>query len=329
MPGEVVIRAFPRLHFGLLDLGRATSRAYGGSGVMLEGPALEIAAERSERFDLTGIDMLDDRGRSDVQEAIARLELAVGQPLPVRLDVRSKVFQHVGLGSKTTVLLGILKAIAASYALDVAPIALQRASGRGGTSGIGVHGFFRGGFLVDGGRPQAEVTELGPSGAGRPETLPFLTVRLRVPPAWRFWLIQRDGPRIAGKDERAFFRRSTPVPLAEVDAALALTFHGLVPAVGLGDLTALREALTSLQQVGFKRREVHAQSEHVQRQLEALLESGLAAGLSSMGPLVFVVTGSEDPPPILDEVIADAPDAFLGVFAARNDGFDERLKSEG
>lgn len=295
---------------------------------MLEGPAIEIAAQPSDKSDFVGIEQLDDRGQSDVQEAIARLEVAVGLALPVRLELRSRLLQHVGLGSKTALLLGVLQAVAASHDLGVSPTALQRACGRGGTSGVGIHGFFRGGFIVDSGRPQAEVTELAPSGAARPETLPLLTARLRVPAAWRFWLIQHEGPRIAGQDERLFFRRSTPIPLAEVHAALASTMHALVPAFALADLTALRHALASLQEIGFKRREVQAQPAFVQRRLNALLESGLPAGLSSMGPLVFVVTGSEQPPPILEELITERPDAFLGVFPGRNEGFDQWLGGE-
>ncbi len=327
-PREVVIRAFPRLHFGLLDLGRATARAYGGSGVMLDGPSLEIAARPSHTFDLSGIDRLDDRGQSDVRDAIGRLELAVGRSLPVRLEFRSKVLQHVGLGSKTALLLGVLKAIAACHAQEVSPTVLQRASGRGGTSGVGIHGFFHGGFLVDSGRPQPEVMEFGPSGAGRPDTLPVLACRLSVPAGWRFWLIQHEGPRIAGQDEMAFFRRSTPVPAHEVLAALALTFHGLVPAIASCDLAALRHSIAALQQVGFKRRELRAQSEQVQLQVEALLAAGLAAGLSSMGPLVFAITAGDDPPPILEALIAATPEAFLGVFGARNDACEEEVVTE-
>ena len=50
----VRVTAFSRLHFGLSAWG-GTGRQFGGVGLMVARPAIELFAERAERFEACGV----------------------------------------------------------------------------------------------------------------------------------------------------------------------------------------------------------------------------------------------------------------------------------
>jgi beta-ribofuranosylaminobenzene 5'-phosphate synthase len=119
--------------------------------------------------------------------------------------------------------------------------------------------------------------------------------RVSIPKRWVFYLLLPPGKRFSGKEECEFFERNTPVPRSEVLDTIALLYHGVVPAVLGEDLALLRASLAGLHKVGFKRRELGAQSEYAKRIMAHFgnIES-CAVGLSSMGPLVYVVADESD-----------------------------------
>ena len=101
---------------------------------------------------------------------------------------------HAGLGTGTQ--LGMAAASALSLAAglpELTPEELAERIGRGKRSGLGVHGFARGGFLVDGGKR-------GPGGVAP------LVARVDFPEAWRVVLVLPPGqPGLHGEGEgRAF-----------------------------------------------------------------------------------------------------------------------------
>jgi beta-ribofuranosylaminobenzene 5'-phosphate synthase len=98
-----------------------------------------------------------------------------------------------------------------------------------------------------------------------------------------------------GVYEREFFRQNTPIPEIEAYRTMALMYHGVVPAISMGDLHALSSAINSLQHVGFKKREVAGQGRSVEALLTALQEeTGLPVGMSSMGPLLYALLDKSD-----------------------------------
>src|ERR1035441_9185942 len=141
---------------------------------------------------------------------------------------------------------------------------LQVLSGRGGTSGIGVNAFFKGGFLVDGEHISQRDDPFLPSRLRLGFEPPPTINRTRIPENWSFRLLLAPGRRLHGRGELEFFAQNTPIPAAEVFKTIALVYHGLIPAVASGDLHLLRETLQSIHKVGFKRRELTAQSVTVQ-----------------------------------------------------------------
>jgi beta-ribofuranosylaminobenzene 5'-phosphate synthase len=315
------VTAYPRLHFGLIDLGGATYRRYGGCGISVHGlpTCVDAFASRVDDLDTEGVG-LDTRGVADLRHLIRRMRTFYPFPC-VTLRVRKMPPQHVGLGSKTTLLLAAVAAIDALFDLRLTRQEQQRLSGRGGASGVGIHLFYQGGFLVDAGHPQG-TGAYRPSSAVEPHGLPLLLTHCWVPSAWRFILLLPPGSRREGRSEEQFFAQNTPIPEGEVLQSLALVHHGLTPAILEDNLPVLRRSLRDLQTVGFKRREIAGVGAPVQALLSAL-EAELPStpvGMSSMGPLVYVIAPHDAVPVTWArlEALCGQGTEILGPFPPHN-----------
>jgi beta-ribofuranosylaminobenzene 5'-phosphate synthase len=291
----MLLRCFPRIHIALMDMGNATARSYGGAGFTLSSPTTEIIATRCPKTKLRGLEQLDSAGRRDLVASLNRLS-KLNPSQTARLVIKNIPTQHVGLGTKSSLLLGALAATTLVAKGTVSRQLLQEISRRGGASGVGVNAFFQGGFIADAGHDQKDCPTLGPSSRRIPAKIPPVVSRVSTPKRWTFYLLLPPGKRFSGKQEREFFEQNTPVPRSEVLDTIALLYHGVVPAVLGEDLALLKASIAGLHKVGFKRRELGAQSECAKRLIAHFgdIES-CAVGVSSMGPLVYVVTDELDP----------------------------------
>jgi predicted sugar kinase len=59
------IVARPRLHLALADMAYASSRVFGGIGFSIDFPLTVFRLEKSNRFELRGLEILDDEGGAD------------------------------------------------------------------------------------------------------------------------------------------------------------------------------------------------------------------------------------------------------------------------
>ena len=277
-----------RLHFGLLRPGEAgaaapgaVARRFGGAGAMLQEPAIEVVADDAPAFEVIG----------PLQERAAAFARAfTGEEAPrLRLHVEGPSMPHRGLGSGTQLGMAVGKAIAmlrGEAAVSASEIA--RRTGRGRRSAIGVHGFERGGFLVDGGHGSA-------TGGLAP-----LILRLELPPSWRFVLaVPRSGSGPSGAEEEARFRRLEPAAIERTHALCHALILGMAPAIVENDVRAFGEALF---EYGVRAGELYrgAQegafaSSEVARIVEAIRSEGFpGAGQSSWGPAVYAVTADTE-----------------------------------
>lgn len=289
---NVTVTAFPRLHLGLLDMGGITAAQYGGAGLCLSSPPTLVSAEPTERNVVRG---LEEESRGDlVLRALDRLTEATG--ISATIVVGSCAPAHMGFGSTTSLVLASLTGAVASVGVDVNEATLKRLSHRGGASGIGLNGFFTGGFLVDGGH-RGNSPVFDPSEFRVPSETPAVRVRLVIPDTWAFHLILPEGTVWTPQSEREFFHRNTPIPAGEVHESVSLVYHSLVPSMERSDLAGVSRALARLHEIGFKRREVLGQTPSVRAALDAIRAMKIGAvGMSSMGPLVYVITDKEADP---------------------------------
>lgn len=280
-----------RLHFGLLDLGTATGRVYGGCGLALDYPVSEVtwttATEGGVRVEVPA--SVDADSLEAIEQSFERLVAKVGQINGV-LKVLSTPPQHIGLGVTTALVLGSLHLVNRCRSLGLHRAELEALSGRGGASGIGLAAFFDGGFVVDAGHSRRDFKRFLPSGASPVTSRPVLVGSYPFPESWGIRLFLPDGKRWSGIAEVDFFSENTPVPETEILAGLAATYHAVLPGVCDGDLELLKQGLDALNGTGFKAREIASHGGGVRELLDHLSAATAAAvGMSSMGPLVFLL----------------------------------------
>lgn len=100
---ELTVRGFPRIHLTLIDLGGTTHRAYGGVGLFLDGLATVVTVRTSKNLQFSYPGNLETRARAEIDAAVERLSHHCA-PMSGDVKVSTSVSQHVGLGSKTTLI---------------------------------------------------------------------------------------------------------------------------------------------------------------------------------------------------------------------------------
>jgi beta-RFAP synthase len=232
MTSEITITTGARLHFGLLSHGNATGRRYGGVGLMVDRPGCEVAVCRAEEDDIVAsTEKVEQRVRAILERYRANCPTEF-RPGACRVEVRRSLPSHGGFGSGTQLGLAIaqgLALLAGEGTVDT--VTLARRIGRGARSAVGIHGFARGGLLVDGG--QVDEASIG-----------VLISRLDFPPAWRFLLVTPNATEgLSGDSEHDAFARLTPMPTETTAKLCRLMMTQLLPAVAEADFAAAGEAL--------------------------------------------------------------------------------------
>jgi beta-ribofuranosylaminobenzene 5'-phosphate synthase len=310
---RTIVNAPARLHLGLFDLGHATRRSFGGVGFMIDEPRAVVEAIKSDNTRVYS-DYLSLETTRGLQGRVEDLRRQLGTG-PVAIFVRRGPPEHIGLGSKTCLTLACLTAASTIWDRQLSYEQLQRASGRGGASGIGVTGFFTGGFVIDAGHKGKR--SLLPSARHHPTGVPPAVVSIAAPGNWLVTLFMPSGKRVSGEAEVEFFRQATPIPRSEILEQMMLAYHELAPAVMENDIYAFGAAMAEFIGLGFKAREISNQSPGVSKLIADLSRISPCVGMSSMGPLVFTVSDG----PLAGIASIDPTVTILGVTRIASSGF--------
>lgn len=221
------VRTGARVHFGLIVPGAAASRQFGGSGVMLEDPGLEVTVERARGLEASG------------ELAARAAEFArrfSGNPSPpYRITVSSGHPDHVGLGTGTQLGLAVARGIATLEQEPLTAVELASRVDRGKRSAVGVHGFEHGGMIVEAGKSAEPKTR---------SVISPLVGCFRFPTPWRVVLIvPRGRSGASGEAEEEAFGSMSPTAEATIDRLSRLALLGLIPALLEADIESFGEAL--------------------------------------------------------------------------------------
>jgi len=321
---RVIVETPSRIHMTLTDLAGDRGRVDGGVGVTLEDPSIVVEAEMGEDLSVRGENA--DRARAAAKAVMDRFGLG-GADVTVRHCYR----QHVGLGGGTQLAMAVGKALCELYGRAASAREIASAVGRGGTSGIGVAAFERGGFIVDGGHSFGagkEKTDFRPSSASLGVAPPPVILQSDLPESWTFLLAMPEIPKGAhGRKELDVFGTFCPVPKEEVAELCREIMVRMIPAVLEEDLDGFGTAVNRVQELGFKKVEVGLQHPLVRSLMEEMRSAGAAgAGLSSFGPTVYAVadSGTRDIEAAAMDVMRDVGGEVV-VTRSRNSG--ARLRS--
>lgn len=280
---RVIVETGCRLHFGLLSLGKSPGRRFGGVGVMLTKPRLELHVSASKRFAVQG-------------EQVARLESAaeaffqrhaiIDRPKCL-LELRAALPAHVGLGSGTQTALAVAAGLRRWLGMppgDAAALAAD--GGRAQRSAIGTHGFLQGGLLLDEGRSDDDDVGL-------------LGERVAIPEPWHVVLILPTGEPsgMHGPSESMAFNQLPAVEAARKRKLMSIARKDLLPAADGGDFDSFAAAVYRF---GYEAGMCFAElqggpfaTKAVAARIAWLRAHGVAGcGQSSWGPGIFAWTSS-------------------------------------
>ncbi|WP_258359375.1 beta-ribofuranosylaminobenzene 5'-phosphate synthase family protein [Moorella sulfitireducens (nom. illeg.)] len=279
------VRTGARLHLGQLDLNGSLGRLYGGIGLAIDRPQLEIAVEKASRLKVEGPESETKRVIGIASQYLQRYRLPGAS-----IRILQSLPAHCGLGSGTQLSLAIGVALTRVYGLEPSLLELAQVTDREGSrSGIGVAVFEGGGFVVDGGRPVAQ----GKGQGGGPYVVPPVIARHPFPREWGIVLaIPRTQEKMAGSKEEEAFSSLPPMEAGLAGRVARIVLMQLLPALVEKNLYLFGQAVTEIQkQVGnyfspvqggvFATREGAEVAEY-------LLSLGAAGvGQSSWGPAVY------------------------------------------
>ncbi|VVB65487.1 Beta-ribofuranosylaminobenzene 5'-phosphate synthase [Candidatus Gugararchaeum adminiculabundum] len=283
-PSKVLVSSPSRLHFCLVDLNGSLGRSDLSVGVALEEPRCEVEAIASSTIKITGSS--DPR----INQILSKLNCANNCNLPIKQNIP----EHVGLGSSTQLLMAVAKAASIISGKNYSTLQLAELAQRGGTSGIGVHAFASGGFLVDAGHSFGKkgVKASFSSSSFSSSPAPQLLARYELPESWHFACIIPDSKKFFGEKENEIFQSKTPVSEKITEQLSRAVLVKLMPAAVEQNAVDFGESLNLLNQI---RLADNWADPALQKYVKQMISAGaLGAGISSFGPLVYGFTDSKN-----------------------------------
>jgi beta-ribofuranosylaminobenzene 5'-phosphate synthase len=282
---KLQLRAGARLHFGLLDLSGATRRVDGGVGLSISDPAAVVTVQPNQSLEVEAPREFISTCHDVIKAVASSIELP-----NLKLTLQTETVIHCGFGSGTQIALSIATALLYfANRTDVSISEMAVMVHRGGTSGIGVHAFYKGGLIVDAGRAWPKKKDvMGPSSIFTFSDIPPCVAHIPFPD-WGICIVLPSGlQRVHGKEELQIFKELTPIPLAEVECASRLILTGVLPAAVDTDFDEFCRSVEELRYVGMKRRQWELLST-VASSWEKTLKSRGFRGIStsSWGPAIF------------------------------------------
>ncbi len=270
---KVKVKAPSRLHLGIIDMRGSGGRRYGSFGLALNHPQTLVEVETSEDFDVSGEDI--DRAKNFAERFIHSL----GLEKKFSIKVISAPPPHSGLGSGTQLALSIGTAISRLNQLEIDTYRIARLMKRGAVSGVGIHAFKYGGFILDGGH-------------GRGKDIPPLLFRYEIPENWYVVVGIPEMKRIWGHDEK---KMMDTVSLKGIDTSERISkilLMNLLPAIVEKDFNEFVEALEKIDvEVGKSFSSVQSgivRGRIIKDGIEYLKEMGAGGcGQSSWGPAFY------------------------------------------
>ena len=270
-----------RLHFGIIDMRGDLGRIHGSIGVSIEKPRLVLELKESETIIINGA--RSNRAREIVETLYKAYDIQHG----VEITIHEDIPEHSGFGSGTQLsyAIGVGLNRIFNLGLTVEDIAVKLERSR--VSGIGTHGFQRGGFILDGGHA-----------VGDRDKVPPLVYHQDFPEDWKFVVcVPKIHKGFSGEQEQKAFKKLEPPPAETVKSVSHIVLLKMIPALIEKNIEAFGEAMTSLDTMfGDYWKKIQGGTYSHPRLGECvhhLLECGAyGAGQSSWGPAIYGLADS-------------------------------------
>ncbi len=245
---------------------------------MVAAPRVRVRVARADEWNAVGTGAQRAMSIVNKMPALAEARWPAG-----KIEVLEAPPAHVGLGSGTQLALAIAAGAETLAGGEVsAAESLANWTGRAQRSAIGLHGFLRGGLIVEAGKRSCD--RVGP-----------LVARVDVPRRWRIVLFTpRAAAGLSGAEESSALERVPPVPSTTTAELCRLALLDVVPAAAANDHAGFSQGVYrfgTLVGECFAAVQGGIYAGATSRQLvEELRREGIAGvGQSSWGPTIFAV----------------------------------------
>ncbi|MGZ8955337.1 MAG: beta-ribofuranosylaminobenzene 5'-phosphate synthase family protein [Methylovulum sp.] len=316
---SLTIFIYSRLHLTLLAMHNSEYRINGGLGFAITDPRCALIFSTATDFSIN-----DQRPNPLANKELKRLVTLLRTeqkrhdfPIAADIVINGNMRPHSGFGSGSAISLACLEALHRLNGSIPSTAELVDASGRGGTSGVGIHSYFSGGCVFDLGRP-TDSNAHAPSHqvtASRPLLLDQLPM-----PDWEIGIcMPLTILHKSQADERAFFERTCPLPAEAVYETLYHSLFGLYAAIREADRATFCHALRAVQACAWKKAERLEYGTALFEIEQALYANGAeAVGMSSLGPSLFFL--ADNTADIINQMRLARPDCEWLLTRPANHG---------
>jgi beta-ribofuranosylaminobenzene 5'-phosphate synthase len=283
---KICITTPSRLHFSLIDLNGRLGRIDGSIGLALRSPNTIVETSISDRQKILG----NKEREEEINNVINRVKNYFNIKDNFEFNFMKIIPSHVGLGSTTQLYLAIAKSIIELKSIQASVQELAKAVRRGGTSGIGMGIFDKGGFILDGGHSfgkNKEKTEFVPSDYS-PALPPPIISRLEFP-NWHIILLIPKTQGLYGLKELECFKRYFPIPSKMVGDICRVIIMKLLPSIINQDIDEFDESINLINRI--KRIRFSGKIKTLVKKINSI--GGKAISITSSGPTIFVFTESQ------------------------------------
>ncbi len=287
------ILVYPRIHITLLSLTSGSYRENGGLGFAVGGPSLEICIAEGSECSVVDNRLLPMPASEllEIRRLVERIHTESNYKIKTRVEMFGDRFlSHTGLGAGTAIRLAIAEGMSLLNGVERTVEELVFQSGRGGTSGVGVHTYFHGGYTFDLGRP-SELGVFQSSDETREDfRLPLKLGSAQMPP-WRIGLCFPKLPAPSAVIEKKLFSEHCPLPIHSSAIATFHSLFGVHASILERDYDQFCRAVNSIQSTEWKKAEwaIHEHSIEAIRQF-LTINGADCVGMSSLGPALFFLS---------------------------------------
>lgn len=304
----------------LIDLGEVGYRRNGGVGFATDSIQSIFQFEKTKEIDLN---VMRGHGFSpkEIGKFSDRLNLVKTKlgGWGMTLTEMTVPKRHSGVGVGTATSLAFVEAIHLLNHESISRESLISMSGRGGTSGIGVHSYFDGGFLFDIGRAYDSAKIVPSDVIENPTRSPTILYQNDMPIEWEIGIMVLPDCGVSLESEQRMFDTVLPLSFPAVHKATYHAVFGSVAAIAEKNFSAFCDSVNAIQELEWKMAELQLYGNRIIDCIKKMKEIGVdAVGMSSVGPALYFF--SSDFEVKFREIERIFPDAQLLRGRAQNSG---------
>ncbi|AIY63943.1 beta-ribofuranosylaminobenzene 5'-phosphate synthase family protein [Pseudoalteromonas piratica] len=286
---KITIKVPLRLHFNLIALHECQYRRNGGFGLAVDSGFM-LKGKRSNKISFEGeyneLSKTIEKVTIKLEQISKELSLLSG----IKISLIEPPKPHIGLGSGTALTLASIEALLIVNNYEYDHNTIQKLSGRGGTSGVGIHSYFTGGMVFDTGVPP-ENRPHNPSSYVEPISIPTLLFKKDYPFGDIRFLYPCEQFKNFGNLEADFFEENTPISKSASLEACYNTFFMVAAALADKQILTFSKAVDAIRKTAWKMAEIQHCGSKIQNIFTSLEEKGVqGTSMSSMGPGIFIVS---------------------------------------